>query len=161
MKAKNDVQMVARRLVAGVVAIVCTLLIIMNPIDAEAATCGYGTGTSSVWVTTQADWRYPGSESITFKNTKVTFEYSEWSLFRGWRTKTRKDYPEWEITYRSTDGKHKGTARMKGGSLKLKLKRNKSYVIDVSYGSFNWAKKGEPINQPYWRVSGTHKATCQ
>ena len=159
MKVKRDVQMMTGRFVAGMMAIVFTLLIILNPIDAEAAARGYGTGSGTITVTTKADWRYPGSESITFKNAKIVFEYSEWGLFRGWRTKTRKDYPEWEITFKSTDGKHKGTTKMKGGSLKLNLKRNKTYTITVMYAEFNWAKKGSPVGQPYWYVSGTHKAT--
>ena len=89
MKVKRDVQMMTGRFVAGMMAIVFTLLIILNPIDAEAAARGYGTGSGTITVTTKADWRYPGSESITFKNAKIVFEYSEWGLFRGWRTKTR------------------------------------------------------------------------
>ena len=160
MKTANTRTITPRRIVAAAMALICAALICMNPLQTMAATSGYGTGGGTIHVETKADWRYPGSESITLQNHKVKFTYSSWSFFKGWQSKTRTGYPVWEVSFRSTDGSHRGYKEMKGGSLKLNLKRNKYYIITISYGSFNWTK-GTPAYSPHWNVKSTHKASCR
>lgn len=125
---------------------------------AEAATSG-GKNTATINVQTQGDWRRTGAESITLVNNAVTIKYL--NIFRKERSKVI--YPQFNITVRSADGKQRFSRVMNGKTVKINLKPDQRYYIEVSYnGNGTWLKYAGLKNarmqgNPYWYVSATHK----
>lgn len=133
-------------------------------IPASAATYGSGTRTGTITVTTKANYWVPGSESITLSQTKGTCRLEKYNFFTGkTKVKTSKAYGEWDIVARSTDGGHTVKATLRNGSVKLKLKPNKTYKISVSWdhtaATLTSLSKGNYTSYPSWRVSGTWKVS--
>lgn len=150
----------ARKMFLVLISLVCLLNVTVTPTFAADSYYHSGTGSETFSVTTKAAWYYPGKESITFRNYKVEYKSVRYSWL-GFRRieEIKKAYPQWTIRVVSTDGKHKFTTTMKGSSKKVKLKRNKTYRITVSYHPFNGITTGSLIDQPEWSVKGLWKAT--
>lgn len=131
-------------------------------IPADAATYSSGTATRTITVVTGSNWAYPGSESVTISQSKGTFTYNKrtWS---GSKALSKNDYGTWDITVVSTDGTHRFSKTMKGSSIKLNLRPNKTYRITVSYDSYQDIFRGLDYSgmrwtrYPSWRVSSTWK----
>lgn len=125
---------------------------------AEAATSG-GKNTVTINVQTQGDWKRTGAESITLLNSAVTIKY--FNVFK--KEGRRTIYPQFNVKVRSADGKQRFSRVMNGKTLKINLKPDQRYYIDVSYnGNGTWLKYAGLKNarmegNPYWYVSATHK----
>lgn len=125
---------------------------------AEAATSG-GKNTATINVQTQADWKRTGAESITLVNNAVTIKYL--NLFG--KEKSKTIYPKFNIKIRSADGKQRFSRIMSSKTVKINLKPDRRYYIEVSYdGNGTWLKYARLKNarmegNPYWYVSATHK----
>ena len=140
----------------------------VSTISASAATRG-GEDSKAILVTTQADWSYPGSESITLKQNKNTLTYK--SLFSS-KTKTKTAYGYYNITVTPIDGGKSFTKEWDGtSSIKIKLERDKSYWIDVAYdwqetwlsNELGKAPTGYSFSKDNgysWWVGSTHKASA-
>lgn len=140
--------------------IISVLLILVSVFScscfsASAATDSWGTNTRVITVTTKANWLKPGSESITLKQNKGTRTND--------KGKQKKCYGYWNISFSSTDGKHKGNAKLTGGSVKINLKPNKTYHITVSWNhnidTVDSMKNGSFSYLPTWSVKSTNKVT--
>ncbi len=154
-----------KKIFAMFLAIVTILSCVVLP--ASAATSGDCNTTYTLTVVTKANWWYPGGESITLSQSKGKFEYSKtnWFGMETGKTATRTAYGTWRISGRATDGSHAFSKTLSGGSVKLKLKANKTYQITIRYDgtmdifkaldyrNFNW------ITHPSWCVSGTWKVS--
>ena len=150
------------RMMAIVISIISIVSIFST--TAFAATSSSGTRTQTITVNTKANWWYPGSESITLKQTKGTRTEKNYNFLTGkTKTKTKKCYGTWKVVAKSTDGKHTLNKKLNGGSLKLSLKANKTYKITVTWDSqadtFGTLDHGSFTQLPTWRVSGTHKVS--
>lgn len=155
----------SKRIISAFCVVIVLLSLVVLP--AGAATYSYDTSTQSFIVETKANWWYPGSESVSISASKGTFSYSETSWFgkKTGKTKTKKEYGTWKISVSSLDGSHSFSKTMKGSSIKLNLKPNKTYRVTVSYDGtqdtfrqlnyrdFRWN------NYPSWKVSGTWKVS--
>lgn len=132
-------------------------------IPASAATSG-STNTRTIYVQTNADWRYPGSESITLKQNKCQYYYQTLKNWK-WVTKTASMYPYYKVTITNNSTGSSTTKTWHSSSMKIKLNRNTSYTITVAYDSTGtWLGSNSKLNSwktsPYWWVSATHKATA-
>ena len=152
-------------------SITCLLLITLTLVScfvlpSSAATCSSGKYTRTITVKTYSSYWYPGSSSITLKQTKGTIAYSKiniWGQHVG--TRTTKEYGCWDVSVRATDGSHSYTKQFNGSSVKLTLKPNKTYKITVSYDS--WQENFimmKRVNSrwtayPTWRVSSSWKVS--
>lgn len=149
-----------RKIIA--VLLVAITLTAIFAIPADAATTSSGLSKRTITVTTKANWLMPGSESITLKQTKGTFSYTK----SNGKTTTKTGYATWKITVSATDGSHSYTKTWNDGSIKLSLKRNKTYTITITYDNqywepnmmlkyshFKWTK------YPTWKVSSTNKVS--
>ena len=143
-----------------------TVILVLSTVftvNVFAATSG-GKNTSTIYVETKANWLKAGSESITLKQDKATYTYQEYKLSKGWVTKSKSIYPTYDITIKNiTKGKTE-TKTWKDKSIKLKLDRNCTYQITVSYnGTSTWyrsnSKLGNYVNYPHWYVSKTNKVS--
>ena len=125
---------------------------------AEAATSG-GMNTATINVQTQADWKRTGAESITLVNNAVTIKYL--NLFG--KEKSKTIYPKFNIKIKSADGKQRFSRIMSSKTVKINLKPDKHYYIEVSYdGNGTWLKyarlkDARMEGNPYWYVSATYK----
>lgn len=140
-----------------------SILFVVHLGIAEAATSG-GTHTSTIDVLTKADWSRTGSESITLSSSPLKVRYSN---FFG-KENTKTIYPKFNIKIRNANGKEKFSRILSGRSIKINLKKNQHYYIDVSYdGNGTWLKYAKLRNarlegSPYWYVSATNKtAWCR
>lgn len=140
----------------------CFLAMLMAfavPSQSHAAKNGT-TGTSKITVQTKANWLIPGGESITLGNNKVTISYTSWG-----KQKTKKIYPTYKVKATATDGSHKISKTMSGSSLKLSLKRNKTYTVTVTYDHIGtWLdyanlRNAKMNGNPYWWVKSTYKVS--
>ncbi len=138
------------------------LMFMEAPVQAFAATSSKGTQTRTITVVTKANWWKPGSESITLSQTKGVRVDNVFSWGK-WKEKEKKDYGTWEITAKSTDGTHTVKKTLKGSSIKLNLKPDKTYIVTVSWNSvietINAIDKGTFKTYPSWRVKSGHKCT--
>lgn len=128
------------------------------PTTASAATSSYGTRTCTLTVTTKANWLKPGGESITLKQTKGTYQKRNvWG-----KLKNAERYGTWRIKGSSTDGTHKIDKTLSGSSVKISLKRNKTYRLTITWDSTS-ADLGTNFRGytkfPTWRVSKTNKVS--
>ena len=98
----------------------------VTPISVEAATSG-GQGTSTLTVVTKANWKKPGSESVTLSNRQVVVQGYKRTLTGKKKLQTKKYYPRYKITVKSTDGTHSFSKSMTSSSLKLNLKPDKNF----------------------------------
>lgn len=143
----------------GILTAMFILIAAIVPETAFASTFGT-TGSYAITVVTKANWTRPGGESITFGNSPVKVNYRS-----GWRTKTKTIYPKYRIKGASTDGTHKINKVMSGSSLKLSLKRNKTYKLTIYYDSNGtWLKyctlrNSKMVGTPSWRVKSTRKVS--
>lgn len=139
-----------------VVLTICTVF----TTTAFAATSSSGKSTRTITVSTKANWLIPGSESITLSQTKGV--RSEKKPFTG-KVKTKNCYGEWDIVAKSTDGKHTAKATLKGSSVKINLKPNKTYKITVTWDSqadiFDSLDHGNFTKLPTWKVKSTYKVS--
>ena len=148
-----------KRTVSLILALTMVLsMLIAMVIPTSAATRSNGTSTQTITVTTKSNWLYPGSESITLSQTKGTL--TQKNIYTN---KAFQSYGVWNISCRSTDGTHSFTEVLDGSSIKLNLKRDKTYKITVSWNeistNFLSAGKGSFITYPSWRVKSTHKVS--
>lgn len=116
-----------KKFFSGVFALVmlfCTLFAISVP--ASAATYSSGTQTRTITVVTKSNYWIFGSESITLSQSKGTCVKKSYNLFTG-KTKntTSKQYGEWDIVVKATDGSHTFKKTLTGSSVKLNLKPTK------------------------------------
>lgn len=133
-------------------------------LPASAATTSYGTSTRTITVNTKAAYYYPGSSSITLKQTQGTYAYS-----KNGSTRIGKAYYWWTVKVAATDGSHSYTKNFKDGSIQLNLKPNKTYKITISLNTYqntiqevNFHRKYNNwrwTTQPSWRVSSTWKVS--
>lgn len=120
----------------------------------------YAATSSSYTVTTKANYWYPGSESITIKQTKEKY-YKNLK-----RTKTATRYMSYNVT--CTPVKWTGskpatiTKSFKSGSITVNLEKNVTYRVTITpnnidphnnYGNFGVVSAG------YARITSAHKAT--
>ena len=151
-----------KRIMAVVISIIS--IVSVFSMSAFAATSSSGKSTRTITVVTKANWLYPGSESITLKQTKGTRTEKNYNILNGkTTTKTKKCYGTWRVVAKSTDGKHTVNKTLKDGSLKISLKSNKTYKITVTWDSqadtFGTLDHGSFTQLPTWKVSGTHKVS--
>lgn len=152
---------ITKRICTGVLAFAMLFATVFAMgIPASAATCSNGISKQTISVTTKANYLVPGSESITIQQTKGVC--SKYNIFTK-KTKTSKQYGEWNIVAVATDGSHKTTATLKGSSVKIKLKPNKTYNITVTWDSdaefFKEVDKGNYTTYPSWKVKSTWKVS--
>lgn len=130
------------------------------PTTASAATSGSQNRSSTITVNTKANYWYPGSSSITLKQSKTNFTYTN----KG-KTKTNKMYAAYKITYvNNKTGKSK-TTWLTGASKKINLDKNTTYKITVCYDStkmqikniYRQNFKWKPT--PSWWVNSTWKVS--
>ena len=154
-----------KRIFTAVIAftlIFCTLFAMIIP--TSAATCSSGTQSRTITVTTKANYWLPGSESITIGQSKGTCVKEAYNIFSGKTTrKSSRQYGEWDITVRATDGSHTFSKSLRGSSIKLNLKPNKTYKITITWDSqaaiFKTLDKGNYTSYPTWRVKSTWKVS--
>ena len=142
-------------------------LLSLSEVNVSAATSG-GSNPSTVFVTTKANYWYPGASSVTLRQDKQTLTYKQ--LF-GNKTKTKEGYYGcYNITvYNVTKNKSKSVYWGGGKTKNISLDPNCTYRITVRYNSTNtslftkaplgysWKKS----SNPGWRVSSTWKvSTC-
>lgn len=142
--------------------IFCTLFAMGIP--ASAATCSSGTQSRTITVTTKANYWIPGSESVTLSQSKGTCVKRNYNILTGkTKTKTSKQYGEWDIDVTAIDGSHSFKKSLTGSSIKLNLKPNKTYKITVRWDSqaaiFKTLDKGNYTAYPTWRVKSTWKVS--
>ncbi|MBQ7387129.1 MAG: hypothetical protein IJW03_03070 [Clostridia bacterium] len=144
--------------VTSIIMIICTLFVTMVP--ASAATRSKGTATQTIIVKTKANWLIPGSESITLKQERGVCKST--NIFTG-KVKESKFYGVWDIEIEATDGSHTEEKTLKGSSLKINLKPNKTYKItvtwDTSANNYRVWGKGSIYKYPTWMVSKTYKVS--
>lgn len=136
----------------------------VTPISVEAATSG-GQGTSTLTVVTKANWKKPGSESVTLSNRQVVVQGYKRTLTGKKKLQTKKYYPRYKITVKSTDGTHSFSKSMTSSSLKLNLKPDKRYKITVSYDgayakNFHGLSNAVMLTGPKWAVKSVYKGEC-
>lgn len=137
-----------------------TLLTLMSiaPFSASAATSGTKSSSSTITVRTKSNYWYPGSSSITLKQSKCKYTYKNtWG-----KTKTASGYADFKINVYCTNTGKSFTKRLDSSSEKIKLDPNKTYKITVSYDSMGtWLNLNGRTptwkQTPSWRVSGTWK----
>ena len=136
----------------------------MFSVNISAATSG-GQDTKTIYVETKANWSKPGSESITLEQQKAQYTYEVYrGRKEGWVKKSGSIYPTYNITIKNNTTGKSQKKTWKNGSIKLKLDRNCTYNITVSYDSTStWlrsnAKTGTYTKAPYWYVSKTNKVS--
>lgn len=134
-----------------------------NAMLVEAATSG-GQGTSTLTVVTKANWKKPGSESVTLSNRQVVVQGYKYTLTGKKKLQTKKYYPRYKITVNSTDGTHSFTKSMTSSSLKLNLKPDKRYRITVSYDgayakNFHGLSNAVTTTGPRWALKSVYKVS--
>jgi len=116
-------------------------------------------------VTTEANWKIPGSESITLTQTKGTYNWKGVTGKTG--TSTGYGYYDVKVTAISGSGKSFSTT-FSGGSKKIDLAADTSYKITVSYNSVWTALTNNSLfgnsfvswkTNPSWKVSSTWKVS--
>ena len=132
----------------ALVMLFCTLFAISVP--ASAATYSSGTQTRTITVVTKSNYWIFGSESITLSQSKGTCV-------------TSKQYGEWNIVVKATDGSHTFKKTLTDSSIKLNLKPNKTYRITVTWDRnaavLKGLSKGSYTAFPTWRVKSTWKVS--
>lgn len=155
----------AKRILSMFLAVLMASALFVFP--ASAATESNGKNTCTILVTTKSNYWYPGSSSITLKQTKGEVSYSKMAL-KNWKyqevgTGTAKYYGTWNITYKSLDGSDSGSKTLSGSSVTISLKPNKTYKITVSYNStvdmtlLLKKPNSKWTTLPSWKVSGSWK----
>lgn len=124
------------------------------------------TGSQTFSVSTKASYWYPGSSSITLKQSPAKFTYKKtW----GKGTKTKKLYAYYTVTAKPTDGSKTITKKWNGtSSIKINLNKNKTYWITVKYEPYTtqaseysktpWGYTYQSSDGYYWSVSSMWKA---
>ena len=143
---------------------VLSTLFAFTTISASAATNSSGKSTRTITVMTKGNWWVPGSESITLSQTQGVRTKNVYNWFTGKSTtKTYNRYGSWNISYRSTDGKHSGSAKLTGSSVKINLKPDKTYYITVTWNgmddTFDSIQYGNFSKLPTWKVKSTYKVS--
>ncbi len=131
-------------------------------VSASAATSSSGKSTRTITVSTKANWLKPGSESITLGQTKGVCTGTKYNYKLQAKKVTSNQYGIWDVVAKSTDGSHTVKGTLKGSSLKINLKPNKTYKITVSWSSnntFTELDKGTFTTLPSWRVKSTNKVS--
>lgn len=149
-----------------IVSIIALISVLMSSsvFCTNAATWGT-TGTKTITVITKANYWLPGSSSITLKQTKGTYQYKKYSLFKGYKTITTSGYGTYKITATPIKGNGKvKKATMTGSSKTINLDKNTTYRITVSYDSnATWlnsnCKCSSWITKPSWKVSSNWKVS--
>lgn len=157
--------------VKRIVCFMMTIFVIVGCMaaTASAATSG-GQNTRTIYVETKANYWKPGSSSITLKQQAATETYAK--LTNKSKTKTKKVYADYTVSYKAVDGKyagkHSGTVKFNGASKKINLKPDTTYQITVSYNStgttlshmknpfgYSWTK----CSGHSWWVNSTYKVS--
>lgn len=147
----------AAAMIKGIVTVFTLIIMIsMVSVPAKASTCG-SKGSNVITVKTRSvnAGGSNGNQSITLKNRAIKIKYR--GLFG--KTKVKMVYPIYFVKVRSTDGKQSYTKIMTGGQLKLSLKGNKTYKIQVSYdyvktiSQYIGLKQSCMTTSPYWWVA--------
>ena len=127
----------------------------LSTVSASAATTSSGTQTRTITVQTKANYWIPGAESITIGQTKGVLQKRN--------GKTCNEYGMWNISVRATDGSDSYKKNLTDGSIKLKLKPNKTYVITISWDSGSETIKNvggkHYTKYPTWKVKSTWKVS--
>lgn len=155
-----------KKLKKVVVLVLCVMtLLSISTTDAFAAIRG-GQGTATIVVQTKSNYWYPGSSSITLKQSKQTLTYQKlW----GNKKKTQKGYyGYYNITISNKTKRTTQKITWSGGkSKKIKLQGNCVYWITVSYnasatGSFKRTPLGyylKSVSVPSWWLSSIYKVS--
>lgn len=142
------------------VILMCTCFCLLST-TAFAATSGNINGTSTITVNTKSNYWYPGSSSITLKQSKTKYTYTTWNG----KKKTSSGYCVYNIKATPVSGKGKTkTAKLKNGSVKINLDKNTTYRITVSYDYTatyyqNGARGIKWTTTPNWWVKSTWKVS--
>ena len=157
--------MTEKKYLPKVLAIFMIMLTVLTTlmIPVSASTRG-GSGSSTIYVNTKANYWYPGASSITLTQSKQTMTYK---ALTSSKTKKKTDYfGNYTIRiYNVTKNTSKNTTWGGGKSKKISLDPNCSYRITVSYNStgtvlFNSSPLGysyKSVTSPSWNVSSTWK----
>ena len=149
------------RIIALLLCVIC--IACFYPQSAAAATSGTS-GSATITVKTKAVYYYPGSSSITLKQSKQTLTYKNTS---GTKTKTKTGYYGcYTIKVKNCDtGKTKSYTWNKSKSKKISLSKNTNYQITVTYSNI-WTSlrnlsgyKLVNTSTPSWKVSSTWKVS--
>ena len=153
------------------IAVIMLIITIFSTlvIPASAATSG-GKSSATIYVTSKANYWYPGASSITLQQSKQTATYGQ---FTSNKTKKTTDYfGYYNITiYNITKGKYEKDQIWDGTKTKkIELPKNCNFKITVKYNStatvsFNVRTPSiaynnyKGITNPSWWVSSTHKVS--
>lgn len=141
------------------VMVICVFFATRIPVF--AATCSNGTKTCTIIVKTKANYLLAGSESITIKQAKGICEKESRGITGKVKIKSSKEYGTWNIVAQASD--HTVKKRLTGGSVKIKLKSNRTYKVTVSWDSgaaaFKVLDKGNYTEYPSWQVGSTWKVS--
>lgn len=152
-----------KKLIATLTLII-TLFSVFN-VTAFASTSGT-TNTRTITVTTKSNYWLPGSSSITLKQNKGTFYYK--GLFG--KKKKGQCYGYYNVKatpiagYAKDKKKKAITTTFTGRSKTIKLKKDSTYSITVSYDSNGtWLQSGCKLSSwdttPNWWVNSTYKVS--
>ena len=141
--------------------VICSIVSLFSmSVPVSAATNSYGIQTRTITVHTKANYWIPGSSSITISQSKGVC--TKTNIFTK-KEKASKQYGEWDIVAKATDGSHTVSKSLTGGSVKLKLKPNKTYKVTISWDSnaqfFTEINKGNYTSYPTWRVKSAYKVS--
>ena len=132
-------------------------------VPVSAATCSNGIKTCTITVKTKANYAIPGSESITLRQTKGVCEKESRGFMGRVKIKSSKQYGTWKVVAEPTDRRSVVKKTLSGGSVKLKLKPDKTYRVTVSWDSgaagFVRLRKGNYTTYPAWEVGSTWKVS--
>lgn len=159
--------MSAKKTISRIIAVfLClSMLFALSAEIAFAATSG-GKGSTTINVTTKANYWYPGASSITLKQSKQTLTYRQ---LTGSKTKTKTGYYGcYDITvYNKTENDSYSVYWGGGQTKKISLDPNCTYRITVRYNStatalftsqpFGYSWKSS--SSPSWSVSSKWKVS--
>ncbi len=157
---------ISKRLLAVLITVISVIsMFSATALSSSAATSG-GSSSATVYVTTKANYWYPGSSSITLTQQKQTITYKK---LNSSKTKTKTGYyGRYDIKVYNVTKKKTTTVYWKGGKTKtISLDKNCQYQITVKYNSantntFTSAPLGyswKSTSSPSWYVSGKWKVS--
>lgn len=151
VKAKKDI-------FQKILSIVFAVMTVFSAFSMATVPASAANGSHTYTVTTKANYWYPGSESITVKQVKEKY----YSNKKKSKTKTRNALV---VTVKCTPTSWSGNKKPKtvtetfsGSSKTIKLEKNATYRVNVSWRYVITAYNYGTVDEPYAYISGTHKA---
>ena len=156
--------MVESKYFSKIVAVFMILVSLFSMFVMPTSAATSGSTKATIYVTTKANYLYPGASSVTLTQTKQTMTFKSLTSSK---TKTKTDYyGYYNITiYNVTKNKTSSETWSGGKTKKISLDPNCSYRITVTYNStatvmftnspLGYSYKG--VTSPSWKVSSTWK----